>query len=248
MIPLKVALLEDNKDFLKELMDNLKRTELVTIVVAEQHSENFIKKVREQQPDALFLDIHLKDESISGIEVAAILKLPVLFLSGVRTEKDYLSRIDELKTANTFPVDHHGKIPDTDKLKALLKTFIPRVRDYQKKHKVKVKPKGEEEILILTSDVSFIETIKATGNHKLYFFARKPIETADTTFEHFRNIGFSEETFYKLGKSHLFNIATAEYENGCLLANFKDEKGENEQFKLLVPEDKRKEVKKLFLK
>lgn len=246
MVPLTVGVLEDNKPFLKEMIDNLKRTELVSIVVAEQFSESFIEKVNEKQPEALLLDIHLKDESIDGIHVAEILKRPVLFLSAAR--KDYLDRIDNLKLLGSFPVEELGKIPDTEKLKSILKTFIPRVREYQKTQKVKVKPKGDDEILIFTSDVSFIETIKAAGNHKLNLFSRKPIETADTTFDHFRNIGFTEEKFYKMGKSFLFNISTTEYDNGFLITNFKNDKGITEPFKLEVPEDKRKEVKKLFLK
>jgi len=246
MKPLTVAVLEDSKPFLKEMIDNLKRTELVNIVVAEQFSEPFIEKVNETQPEALLLDIHLKDESIDGIHVAEILKRPTLFLSAAR--KDYLDRIDNLKALGKFPVEEFGKIPDAEKLKSILKTFIPRVREYQKTQKVKVKPKGDDEISILTSDVSFIETVKAAGNHKLNLFSRKPIETADTTFEYFRSIGFTEETFYKLGKSYLFNIATTEYENGFLMTNFKNEKGISEPFKLEVPDDKRKEVKKLFLK
>jgi hypothetical protein len=82
----------------------------------------------------------------------------------------------------------------------------------------------------------------------LNFFSRTPIETADTTFEYFRNIGFTEEVFYKFGKSHLFNFATTEYDGGYLKTNFINEKGINVPFKLEVPDDKRKEVKKLFLK
>jgi len=246
MIPLKVAVLEDEKSFLKELVTSLRTIQSVSVVAYEQSSEIFIQKVRETQPDILLLDIYLKDESTTGINVAELFNLPVLFLSSER--KNFLDSIDTLKIKNEFPVEEIGKTFDPVKLNAILKMFIPRVRDYQKTHKVKVKPKGEEETLILTSEVSFIETIKTTGNHKLNLFSRKPIETADTTFEHFKNIGFTEETFYKLGKSHLFNIATTEYDDGFLKTNFINEKGINVPFKLEVPEDKKKEVKKLFFK
>jgi len=247
MNPLSVAVLEDNKDFLLEMVDNLKRTELVNIVIAEQHSGPFIEKVKKLKPEALLLDIHLKDEpSIDGIHVAELLKLPVLFLSAAR--RDYVDRIDILRVSNTFPVEQFGKIPGTDKLKAILKLFVPRVREFQKAQKVKIKPKGEEDIFITPSDVSFIETIKGTGNHRLNFFSSKPIETANTTFDYFRSNGFLEEKFYKLGKSHLLNISETEYGKGFLKATFKNDKGASDCIILEIPDEKRKEVKNAFQK
>ena len=158
MNKLKVAVLEDNDAFLKELIDNLKRTELVEILFYSKSSEQFIDKARIQGPEALLLDIHLKDESTNGVEVAEILKLPVLFLSAER--RNYLESIDNLKLIGTFPVEEIGKTPDVEKLKIILKTFIPRVREYQKTQKVLIKPTGLDEIFIFPNDVSFIEPIK----------------------------------------------------------------------------------------
>lgn len=129
MTLLKVAVLEDNFDFLKEMVDNLSRTGLVEVIVKEQHSEKFISEVKEKKPEILLLDI-LLDDSINGIQVAQILKLPVIFLSGAK--KDFSESIESLKTNESFPpVEEYGKIPDVERLKILLKKFIPRVREFQ---------------------------------------------------------------------------------------------------------------------
>ena len=102
--------------------------------------------------------------------------------------------------------------------------------------------------MIYLSDVSFIETIKGEGNHKLFCFSQKPIETADSTFVQFRGKGFTEDKFYKLGKSLLFNISTTVYDNGYLIANFKNERGGMDIFKQEVSDEKKTEVKKVFLR
>jgi hypothetical protein len=245
MTPLRVAVLEDDKAFLKEMVDNLKRTELVKIVVAEQHSDKFMEQVKEQQPEALLLDILLNGESINGIQVAQILKLPVMFLSGAR--KEFLDTIDNLKTSETFPpVEEVGKIPDADKLKSLLKKFIPRVREYQKNQKVKLKPIGDDEMFITPSEVSFI--LAENGNHKIYFVNRKPIEIADKTFDYFKQNGFPEEKFYKFGKSYLLNITLTTFEEEKLLTPYMLHTGEKKIEKQKVPTDKRREIKNVFLK
>ena len=144
MKPIKVAVLEDEKIFLTELVRGLRTIEFVSVVAYEQTSENFIKKVRETHPEILLLDIYLKDESTTGINVAELFNLPVLFLSSQR--KDFLDGIDSLKFKNEFPVEEIGKTFDPIKLNAIFKTFIPRVREFQKGQKVKVKPIGRAHV------------------------------------------------------------------------------------------------------
>jgi chemotaxis response regulator CheB len=242
----KVAVLEDDQNFLKELVDNLRRTDLVEVIVKERGSSEFIESVRLKSPDALLLDIALVGDTLNGIDVANLLKLPVLFLSSHR--RDYLEAIDNLKLLGTFPVEEIGKTPDTEKLKTILKTFIPRVRDYQKTLKVKIKPKGEHEISINPRDVAFIESVKDKGNHYIKFINRKPIETADTNFDWFRQNGFPEQNFYRFGKPYLINITLGEYKDGTIVIYHMDDHGKTVPYPIKVPIDKRKEVKDKFLK
>ncbi len=244
MTPLKVAVLEDEKSFLTELVRSLRTIQTVTVVVYEQTSETFIRKVRETQPDILLLDIYLKGESTTGINVAEIFNLPVLFLSSER--KNFLEGIDNLKIKNEFPVEEIGKTFDPVKLNAILKMFIPRVKEYQKTQRVKVKPKGQDEMLINPSEVAMIFAVN--GNHIFYFINKKPILIADKSFEHFRQNGFPEDKFYKFGKSHLFNISLTYFEDEKLITEYIFDNGEKKIEKNKVPADKRKEIKNLFLK
>lgn len=244
MKPIKVAVLEDEQSFLTELVRSLKTLDSVSVVAYDQSSEIFIKKVRETQPDILLLDIYLKNESTTGINVAELFQLPVLFLSSER--KNYLESIDNLKIKNEFPVEEIGKTFDPVKLNAIFKMFVPRVREYQKNQKVKVKPIGGDEIFITPSEVSFI--LAENGNHKIYFSNRKPIEIADKNFEYFKHNGFPEDKFYKCGKSYLLNISLTSFEDEKLLIPYVFHTGERKIEKIKVPSDKRKEIKNVFLK
>lgn len=242
---IRVAVLEDEKIFLKELVDDLRLTKLVDVVVSEQDSKTFIEHVRKCQPELLILDIHLKGESTNGVHVAQLLKLPVIFFSGARAE--YLDAIDNLKKLKGFPpVEELGKVLDADILKTILEKFIPRVREYQKCQKIKVKPIGFDERLISLSDVSFI--VSNRGNHNIYFENERPIIIADKTFEYFKQNGFSEDKFYLYGRSHLLNISRASYEDEMLQIPYKADNGEKRIERINVAADKRKEVKKVFLK
>lgn len=244
MKSIKVAVLEDEQSFLTELVRSLRTLDSISVVAYDQSSEIFIKKVRETQPDILLLDIYLKNESTTGINVAELFQLPVLFLSSER--KNFLDSIDNLKIKNEFPVEEIGKTFDPVKLNAIFKMFVPRVREYQKYQKVKVKPIGEDEIFITPSEVSFIVAVK--GNHEIYFSNRKPIEIADKNFDYFRQNGFPEDKFYKYGKSFLLNISLTSFEDEKLLTPYMLHTGERKIEKNKVPPDKRREIKNLFLK
>lgn len=244
MKPFKVAVLEDEQSFLTELVRNLRTIDSVSVVAYDQTSVGFIQKVRETQPDILLLDIYMKNESTTGINVAELFQLPVLFLSSER--KNFLEGIDNLKFDNKFPVEEIGKTFDPVKLNAILKGFFPRVINHQKNQKVKVKPIGDDEMLITPSEVSFI--LAESGNHKIYFTNRKPIVIANKTFDYFNQNGFPEDRFYLFGRSYLLNISLTTFEDELLLTPYVLDSGEKKIAKNKVPTDKRKEVKGKFLK
>ena len=245
MTKLKIAVLEDNQIFLKELVSNLRLTDLVDVAVYERNAEAFVDKVRAKKPEALLLDIQLGD-SVNGIQIAEILQLPVLFLSAER--KNYLEDIDRLKLMGKFPVEEIGKTPDTEKLRIILRSFIPRVREYQKLKKVFIKPKGDDEVLIDPSEVAFIETVKGAGNHKFNFVKRKPLIVADKNFEHFRENGFPDDKFFLLGRAYLVNIELAIYDVDKVAIEFMTDRGSTNTIWIDIPDDKKKEVRKLLLK
>lgn len=246
MAKFKVAILEDDPNFLKELVNNLKRTELVDIVAYSDSSVEFIGKVKKSNPDALLLDIHLAGETSTGVDVAQELQLPVLFLSSHR--RNFLDEIDGLKLLGKFPVDQLGKTPDAEKLKTMLTAFIPIVKNYQKtlEVKVKLKPKGQDAAYFYLCDVAFVKSLKGTGNHMVFFVNRKPIETVDSTFEEFRSHGFAEDKFYRFGKPYLLNIAHSVYKDDNISISHIGEDGKTQTYLIPVLADKRKEVRTLL--
>ncbi len=202
MTLLKVAILEDDKEFLKEMIDNLKRTGLVKIVVSERKSEEFIGKVKVEKPDLLLLDIVLNNDIRDGFDVFLILKIPCIFLTGKKSK--FFEKIDTLKQNKNFPpVDVFGKIPDQETLHTIITKFKPSLKDFQKSQKIEIKPKGESVQTINPNEVSFI--LASDGDHTIYFSNEKPIEVADKSFKYFMSNGFPESTFTKIKRNYLLN-------------------------------------------
>ena len=240
----KIAVLEDEKTFLVELVSSLRKIDYIDVVVYDQTSEGFISKVRESRPDILLLDIHLRDESTTGIHVAELFRLPVIFLSSER--QNYLDRIDEVKLSRDFPAVEYGKTFNVEKLKSMFDKFLPLVREFHKSQKIKIKPIGEEETLISPKDVSFI--LSQDGNQTLYFTQQKPIRVADKSLKHFVNNGFDEDRFYMFNRGFLLNMAETEYKDNKLIAKYMNDDKVIKTETLDVPIDKRKEIRTIFQK
>jgi len=98
MNPIKIAVLEDDQRFLKDLIDSLKKTKLVDDknIIYNQNSDDFIDEVLKNEIDVLLLDIKLDGDIRNGIDVANILKKPTIFFTSARNE--YTDKIEDLKT------------------------------------------------------------------------------------------------------------------------------------------------------
>lgn len=240
---LKVAVLEDDQLFLKDLIDSLKQTKLVEVVVDAQHSDTFIKEVKGNEVDAVFLDIKLYNEQRNGIVVAEILKKPTIFFTSARSE--YSDKIEALKTLKDFPpVEEFNKSPDVERLKIILEKFIPRIRDFQKHSSVRIKVRGEEK-LIDKGNVTFIAS--SNKNHQIYFTNCDSIEIYDKSFEYFvENLGFGENSFCRVGKSYLVNKEHAKIEGNDVITTY-FLNGKHRPEKIEIPKDKLSEIKKAFI-
>lgn len=239
-----VAVLEDEKTFLVELVSSLRKIEYINVVAYDQTSAGFIAKVKETKPDILLLDIHLKDESITGLNVAELFELPVIFLSSER--KNYLDSIDLIKLFGNFPVDQIGKTFKVEILKSMFDKFLPLVREFQKSQKIKIKPIGDEEILISSKEVTFI--LSENGNQTLYFSQRKPVTVADKSLKYFIDNGFGQDRFYLFNRAYLLNIAETNYNDNKLTTKYMDHTREVKSQSLSVPIDKRKAIRTIFQK
>jgi DNA-binding LytR/AlgR family response regulator len=240
--PVRIAVLDDDRAiFLKALVDSLKKMEEVRLIHFDHDPESFVSKVQQSNVEMVLLDIQLKS-SVSGIQVAEVLKLPVLFISGER--KDFLVEIDNLKLSEDFPVENIGKIFNPEKLRTIFTKFIPRVREYQKTRTVKIKPIGEDYLSINPLDVVFIESVKGTGNHRLCFHDKVPVIVADKNFDFFINNGFPEDKFYRYSRDVLFNINRTQFIDGKLNASYFNTQRKAEVFEISVSAEKRAEVKR----
>jgi chemotaxis response regulator CheB len=242
MNKIKVAVLEDESTFLKEIVRSLRSIETVDVVAYAQNTEDFIQKVRDHTPDMLILDIYLQNESITGIHIAELFQIPVLFFSSER--KNYLADLDLLKLKNKFPVESIGKTFDLEQLKKILEIFLPRIIEFKKGQKVKVKPRNSPEIYINPADVSFI--LFENRNHTIYFCNRKPIVIADKNYEHFVENGFPKDKFYRFARELLLNIALTTNNGDHLFTPYMNDEGTKKPQKLTVTPDKKKAVNDIF--
>lgn len=201
-----IAVLDDDKDLLKDTLEQLKEFNEIQVVVYDQKSSSFIEKVKKSQIDFLLLDIELKDDTKSGIEVAKILKLPVLFLSG--KTKDYLESIKDLEMFNEIPVDFILKGSSSHFEKGV-KKYIRQLETYLQNTFILLKIKNEGAVKIDVSKIAVITTDKAhgaaSGNKVIYFVDRMAAEVADINFSDLKSIGINSSSFIQIHKSILIN-------------------------------------------
>lgn len=200
---LRVAVLEDDREDLKELV-RMVRSSVIAEVVAHGHERTaFMEQVVITAPDAVLLDIDLNGEEKGGIEVAKALRLPVLFISG-HLEKN-LGEIEVLSYSDArLPVLHLRKPADEERLlKALgrLKHEIHALGLF-KPIPIRLLRTGEEE-MVPPERVVFIEvdpdrSQAQSNNKRIHFTDRKPERVANLTLRRLRDFGFPEELFVQL--------------------------------------------------
>src|SRR5947209_4429787 len=123
---LRAAILEDNKQLLKDLKQSLEVTGLIEVVAWSCTSDEFREKVEATKPEAIILDIDLGPDGMTGIDVAHELKLPVLFVSG--KTRDFLQGIEDLNLNSSITVEHVSKPISVEKLNKILPKFINEIR------------------------------------------------------------------------------------------------------------------------
>jgi len=207
MSRLKVAVLDDSKLLLKELVTNLKATDLVQVVAYSTQSEEFIEKVKSSDAEALLLDIDLAGDSMSGLDVADYLKMPVLFVSG-KTPK-YVHQIEEHNYNSEIPVDHLSKPASLDRLKRALPKFIQQVEQYTRQTSIRLDFANSKGNLINLDDIVYVETEQGkggeSGNKRIHFRNRPFERLIDLSFPALERAGLSKHKFIQPHKSYRVN-------------------------------------------
>lgn len=248
MAKLKIAVLEDNQQLLKDLIMMLEETKLVEIVAFATTSEEFLEKVEEKQPEALLLDIDLGGDSMNGIDIAKKNeKLPVLFLSGKTAE--YTTRIEEIDMDSSAPVFHITKPVTESKLRKILSKLIDATQNHNKKEFVFLDFKDSKRNKISVDDIVYIETAPGkagTSQNKLiHFVDREPETVFNLSFSKLEDCGLDTNKFLKINRSQRVNkgkiMGYPNNHHHVLIKIFNKEKVDSKQ--LSVSEDYRKYVK-----
>lgn len=207
MSKLKVAILEDNALFLKDLEEDLTETNLVEVCVRANNSSEFLEKVNSTNIEALILDIDLVGDSMNGLGIATRLQLPVLFVSGKTHE--FYQGIEELNMNSSIPVEHITKPITSSKLGKILPKFISAIQALNKAQYVYLDfaDNGRNKIDIDTIVCIESETGSSgrSNNKKIYFTNRKPEILYNFSFTKMEDLGFNGTKFLKTHKSFRFN-------------------------------------------
>lgn len=213
---LKVAILEDSKLLLKELKQNLEETGLIEVVVWATNSDEFLQKISQSQPEALLLDIDLGGDSMSGIDIAYHLKLPVLFVSG-KTQQ-FHQKIEEHYINSALAVQRVTKPITIDKLRKVLPKFINEIDAISKTQYLHLDFATSKKNKISMNSIVYLGTDKANGaesnNKQIFFSDRKPEILVDFSFSQMNKMGFNENKFITIHKSFRVNVdAIQQYQN-----------------------------------
>lgn len=208
MSKLKVGILEDNERLLKDLKENLEETNLVEVVISATNSTDFLERIKTANIDALILDIDLGGDSMSGLDVANLLKLPVLFVSG-KTE-NFIHGISELNINSDDITMNITKPITSEKLNKILPKFISSIK-FSNKAKFVILDLGDQKNCKVAVDtIVYIETETgssgASNNKKIYFTNREPETLFNFTLERIEEKGFDKSQFIKIKSSHRVNI------------------------------------------
>jgi len=249
MSKLKVALLEDSKELLKDLKCTLEEIGLVEVVAVATTSDEFLKKVALAKPDAVLLDIDLNGDSMTGLDIARKLKLPVVFLTGKMAS--YFAEIPGLDVdLGPAPVKFLTKPITSDKLNGLLPKFIHEVRTLAKPATVKLRLKDDEMSKSFSLDsIVCLCTDKREGsaslNKVIHFKDRPPGVLVDFSFGKMDEVGFPKEQFLTIHKSFRVNAGyIAEFHGDRLIVRAMNGSGKLEPLELPVSEDYRPAIRK----
>ncbi len=193
----KVAIVEDDPLFRKELAGIAASVEGIVVIGVFNQGEEFLSQIKRIQPDILFLDIGLP--GISGIQVADFVRPNFPFVEIVFITADDDSLQDAFRL---YAADYIAKPLDTERLYKTLTRIVNKfiVSD------AKIELKCYESIKILNQrDIRFIEaqkkkTIVYTHNDTLVCL--QSISDLEVQLD--------KKLFFRTGRSYLVNLKLVE--------------------------------------
>ena len=247
MEKLKIAILEDDKTLLKDAKASLEASGLVEVIFCSFNTDDFYTQLAKNKVQALVLDIDLAGQSSTGIDVATICKLPVIFRSG-KTDR-FNSEIEDVNHAFEFPVDRLKKVCSDEAMLNVLKKFIKQVESYEKSKRVTLNLVGKKSTSLNTDNIVYLTTHDAgPSNLMIYFNDREPEIATDLRFVQLKDKGFPMDLFNEIHRSFYVNIDMKKkyIKPDKLIFEIINKKGELIEIKLTIAEDNQPKFRKLF--
>jgi len=248
MNKLKVALLEDDTFLIKDIKLSLEETGLVDIVFYAQSSIEFYQKMEHNQPEALLLDIDLRGERVSGLDIAGKFKLPSLFISG--KTREFNTELEDLDTNFDFTVMRLRKPLVQDALVKTLKKFVKEIRSLQKSQTMRLKLLSQGWQIIPNDCIVFMSSEGESSNNKeIYFSDRIPDVLVNFSFKRISDFGFDPDIFLRANKQRVVNrnnIANYRQKEHKILVKAINTSKKEEEFIIEISEDYRPAFRKLY--
>lgn len=207
MSKFKVALLDDNKEQLLLNQQMLESFGLVTVVATCTSAKTFLDDIKTAQPEILFLDLNLGDSYMTGMEVAFLLKLPVLFVSSNTAQ--YIKEIEKLKRDYDICVDHITKPFTEQEFSKTTQRFLKEVELFKKEEFIHLDFGTSKRNKIAINTIVYLATDKNNGsesnNKQIHFTNRKPENLIDFSFSKMEEKGLLSAQFITIHKSFRVN-------------------------------------------
>ena len=203
----RIALLEDNSKLLERLAEYILKIQNVEIVLKSKNSDDFFEKLTTCYPDILVTDLDLGNDSLTGMEVAQELKIPVFFAS-VNTA-DYVENMEHLKRDAEICIDHITKPFNEEQFIKSFKRFLKEVELFSNFQYVYLDFNKTKRNKILIDDIVYLCADKQQGsesnNKQIHFTNRKPENLIDFSFSKMEEKGLLSTQFVTIHKSFRVN-------------------------------------------
>ena len=203
----RIALLEDNSKLLERLAEYILKIQNIEIVLKSKNSDDFFEQLKTCYPDILVTDLDLGNDSLTGMEVAQELKIPVFFAS-VNTA-DYVENMEHLKRDAEICIDHITKPFTEEQFIKSFKRFLKEVELFSNFQYVYLDFNKTKRNKILIDDIVYLCADKQQGsesnNKQIHFTNRKPENLIDFSFSKMEEKGLLSTQFVTIHKSFRVN-------------------------------------------
>lgn len=246
-----IAILEDNPKQLEKLELYLQHIPNVQIVLKSSSSDHFFKELKTVKPDILLADLDLGSDSMTGMEVAQEIGIPVFFASA--NTREYIGDIENLKRDSGICVDHITKPFTEEKLVKSFKRFLQEVYLFSNLQYVYLDFNKTKRNRVLIDDIVYLSADKSSGsesnNKQIHFINRKTENLIDFSFSKMEYKGLMKSQFVTIHKSFRVNkkyIQCYHKKDEHVEIIVFDEKNKTKCHYLPVSENYQNDIKKLL--